>query len=293
MEGLPKIAEKVRVSVDITIHPHLMDHHVEGRAILPAVEAMQTLAVSIKTFKPDVDVTCLTDARFDKFLHIPPDRKHITAFNDISIYENGNISARLLTKTTSQKTSITRVKEHANVCFSENIKEKPRLPLDLESVLDGITFDIPSERIYSDLVPFGPAYHNLQDILHISEAGAIANIRTPITTDDHDMSELLGSPFTLDAAFHAACVWGQRFARFTAFPVAFKKRMIFNRTRPGGTYIGRVIPVRTESDLLVFDVWIYNPDGVLFEAVSGIHMRDVSAGRMIPPQWVIADKGFK
>jgi len=289
MEGLPKIAEQIRVPVDITIHPHLMDHHVEGRPILPAVEAMQTLAASVKAFEPGASVACLTDAKFDKFLYIQPDRESITAFNDISVYENGNIAARLLTKTTSQKSPITRIKEHASVCFSENIKEKTRLPLDPAPVLEGIIFDIPSERIYSDLVPFGPAYHNLQNTLHISEDGAVANIRTPITTDDHDIPELLGSPFTLDAAFHAACVWGQRFARFTAFPVAFNKRIIVNRTRPGTTYISRVIPVKTKSDLLVFDVWIYNSDGVLFEAVSGIHMRDVSAGRMTPPPWVIAD----
>jgi hypothetical protein len=293
MEGLPKIAEQVRVPVNITVHPHLTDHHIEGQAILPAVEAMQTLAESVKTFKPDVDVVCLTDARFDKFLYIQPDRKHITAFNDIAVYENGNISSRLITKTKSPKTPITRVKEHASVCFSENIQERQRLPLDPAPVLGGIISDIPSERIYSDLVPFGPAYHNLQNSLHISEDGAIANIRTPITTDDHDISELLGSPFTLDAAFHAACVWGQRFAGFTAFPVAFKKRMIFNRTRPGETYVSHAIPVKTESDLLVFDVRIYSTDGVLFEAVSGIQMRDVTAGRMTPPQWIIADKDFR
>jgi 4'-phosphopantetheinyl transferase EntD len=42
--------------------------------------------------------------------------------------------------------------------------------------------------------------------------------------------------------------------------------------------------------LLVFDVWIYDAEGLLFEAVLGVLMRDVSAGRMKPPQWVVAEE---
>ncbi len=289
MEGLSQIEEKVRVPVDIAVHPHLMDHCVEGQAVLPAVEAMQILSASVKALKPDMDVACLAYVRFDKFLYIQPDTKHLTAFNDISVHENGNITAELLTKTKSPKTPITRIKEHARICFIKNTAEKPPLPLDLASALEGISFDIPAHRIYRDLVPFGPAYHNIQDVLHISEDGAVANIRAPVTRDSRDNSALLGSPFPLDAAFHSACVWGQRFARFVAFPVGFEKRMIFNRTRPGETYISRVIPVKTGSDLLVFDVWIYDSQGVLFEAVSGVQMKDISAGRMKPPQWIIFD----
>jgi hypothetical protein len=40
-------------------------------------------------------------------------------------------------------------------------------------------------------------------------------------------------------------------------------------------------------DLLVFDIWIYDGSGNLFEGAYGVHMRDVSAGRMKPPQWII------
>jgi len=34
---------------------------------------------------------------------------------------------------------------------------------------------------------------------------------------------LLGSPFPLDAAMHAACVWGQRFGGIVPFLLALKK----------------------------------------------------------------------
>ena len=48
MEGLPKVIENVRLPVHIPIRPYLLDHCVEGRAVLPAVEAMEFLAASVR-----------------------------------------------------------------------------------------------------------------------------------------------------------------------------------------------------------------------------------------------------
>ncbi|MDP2644720.1 MAG: polyketide synthase dehydratase domain-containing protein, partial [Desulfobacterales bacterium] len=97
---------------------------------------------------------------------------------------------------------------------------------------------------------------------------------------------ILGSPFHLDAAFHAACVWGQRYEQVVAFPVGFDHRTIYEPTRPGEIYFSRVIAVETSRDLLIFDIWIYNQQGNLCESVGRVHMKDVSAGRMKPPRWI-------
>jgi hypothetical protein len=72
-----------------------------------------------------------------------------------------------------------------------------------------------------------------------------------------------------------------------AFPVGVEKRMIFKPTQPGNRYISRAIPVRTDSDLLVFDIFIWDEDSTLFETAVGVHMRDVSGGRIKPPRWII------
>ena len=286
MEGLPQIRGKTLVPVDIAFRPYLTDHCFLGHAVLPAVEAMQMLATSVKTVKPDADVTCLSEARFDKFLYIG---QAGGCFADISIYENGDITARLITKTTSKKNRITRTRDHAVILFPASIGHIPQIPIDIACALEGVSFDIPEEKIYSELVRFGPAYHNIKGILHVSQDGAAAEIRAPVYDDNDDRMDLLGSPFPLDAAFHAACVWGQRFRHLVAFPVGVKKRVVIKKTNPGETCFCRVVPVNTESDLLVFDAWIYDSEGVLFEAVSGIQMRDVSAGAMKPPQWIIDD----
>ncbi len=73
------------------------------------------------------------------------------------------------------------------------------------------------------------------------------------------------------------------------FPVGFDKRIIIQPTRPENSYICLILPVKVTTDLLAFDIWLYDLNGILFEAVPGVQMRDVSAGRMKPPQWVISN----
>ncbi len=277
----------VRIPVDIPVHPYLRDHCFEGKVVLPAVEAMQVLAGTVKGFRPDMDITVLTDASFDKFLYIESGITQIVAFNDITVHENGEMAAALLTKSRSEKYAITRIKEHASLCFSLQPPELPEPPPDATSSLKGRCFKIPAEKIYGDLVPFGPAYQNIHRQLLLSEYGAIAKTAAPPDHTGTERPECLGSPFVLDAAFHAACAWGQRYARMVAFPVKIEKRVIFKKTLPGTTYVSRILPVRTNPNLLVFDLWIYGPDGDLFEGICGLHMRDVSAGRLKPPQWIM------
>jgi hypothetical protein len=46
MGRLPEITEQIRLPLKIQVPPYLMDHQFEGRAVLPAVEAMEILAAS-------------------------------------------------------------------------------------------------------------------------------------------------------------------------------------------------------------------------------------------------------
>jgi polyketide synthase-like dehydratase family protein len=278
-----------RLPLQLEIYPYLLDHRFEGTAILPAVEAMQLLAISTQKHLPDADIRFIENAKFDKFLYIEPNTTIVEAFNEIELDKNGSITAKLITKTKSKKTGITRVKEHAVMQFSGG---KPNIkPLILDTVSRQIKrgFNIPSDKLYKDLVPFGPAYHNIRDTLFVSEKGAIAGIQAPKQRPTNNLIMPLGSPFPLDAAFHAACAWGQRYLAVVGFPVGIDKRMVVHLTRPGKSYSCLILPVNVTTDLLVFDILLYDLNGVLFEAVSGVHMKDVSAGRMKPPNWVIKE----
>jgi hypothetical protein len=266
MADLPQINKTGRMPVGIAVFPYLQDHRFEGNAVFPAVEAMQVLAQAVKEFVPETDITAITDTTFDKFLFIPPDAKKIDALCSITSFENGDITAVLQTKTRTKKAAFTRIKEHVTVHYP---RIKPEVAANLHKPLSfgqSGCLEISPDQIYRELVPFGPAYHNISQNLTLHKDGALAKLRAPIISDAIEKTGQLGSPFVLDAAFHAACVWG-------------------------GTYTSTATPVRTNLDILIFDICICDEDNTLYEIALGVHMRDVSAGRMKPPSWIIETGG--
>ena len=98
--------------------------------------------------------------------------------------------------------------------------------------------------------------------------------------------EHLGSPFPLDGAFHAACVLGQRSADFVPFPVGFDRRIILRPKQPGSSYNTRVELLSRTRDELLFDLHIFDDTGQVYERVTGVRMRDVSGGKIKPPEWI-------
>ncbi|MBI5581977.1 MAG: polyketide synthase dehydratase domain-containing protein [Deltaproteobacteria bacterium] len=285
MEDLPRVIESARLPLDIPIRLYLNDHCVDGHAVLPAVEAMAMLAQAVKRFRPGTDVTAMTALQFEKFLYLAPEADRVAAFCDISVYENGDVKAVLTTRTQSKKAALARVKAHAALIFPQQEPPIPNLALDLAASLEGVCFSVQAEKIYPDLIPFGPSYRNVA-ILHVAGQSAIAEIRAPVVATSAESSHQLGSPFVLDAAMHAACVWGQRFAGVVAFPVAMDRCRVYAPTRAGETYFAHVIHVRTDSGLLIFDLRIYDRDGCLYVACSGVRMKDVSGGKNSPPRWI-------
>jgi phosphopantetheinyl transferase len=289
MEDISGIVESASMRLEIPLRPYLKDHCVDGRAVLPAVDAAEILARAAKGFHPGTDVTAMTDLRFDKFLFLDPEAQTTAAFCNLALHDNGDIQARLATRTKSKMAAMTRVKEHAAVRFSRRKPDRqdlmPDLALDLASALEGACFTVETDDIYRELIPFGPAFRNLTR-LHVAAGGAIAEIMTPAEPAGEEKTRQLGSPFPLDAAFHAACVWGQRFADVVAFPLAVDRRRIYRKTCSGDTYFGHVTPVRVEPGLLTFDLRLFDGVGRLCETAAGVHMRDVSGGKLTPPRWI-------
>jgi phosphopantetheinyl transferase len=286
MEDLSEVIESVHVPIDLPIRPYLRDHCFNGQAVLPAVEAMEALAQAARRLRPSIELSCMSEVAFDKFLYLDPTTKHLSAQGDISIDRRGNVRAVLTTKTASKRAVMARVKAHAALTLPRQAPPMPEEPLDVASAPEGVCFSVQQAKIYPDLVAFGPSYRNLAG-LHMSSSSAVAEVRSPVVEYAGAVnSNLLGSPFALDAAFHAACVWGQRFAGIVAFPVAVDRRQVYAPTLPGEAYFVHVLPVVADPALLVFDLWIYDREGSLREACSGVRMRDVSGGRMRPPAWI-------
>ena len=148
---------------------------------------------------------------------------------------------------------------------------------------EGPPFSFSCRRLYDDLVPFGPAYHNVVGEVCLTPTEASAEVSGG---DYPDAVGPLGSPFAFDAALHVACAWGQRYRNLVAFPVGFDSREIVLPTRNSETYICRVFPLPDEGATLCFDVRLYGEDRRPVEIILGLKMRDISGGRRKPPVWV-------
>ena len=261
--------------------PYYRDHHVGGRPVLPAVEAMELLLNHARRYVPEAGAWALSDIRFDKFLFLeraePP-----SVFACIAPGDNGIRSCALTSRFSSPGATITRTLTHASLTLGHDPPEAPEPPMETVACLTGLITDVDPDRIYREMVPFGPAYRNIRHLL-LSPDGALARVGSPEPPDPRT-GLFLGSPYVLDAAFHAACVWCQRFCNTVAFPVALKHRTVIRPTGPDDCYTARIVPVRTGESHFVFDIFIYDNAGRLREAAINVEMRDVSGGRTPPPQ---------
>jgi hypothetical protein len=279
-----RMRERIRLPLVIPVLPYLKDHHFEGKIILPAVEALQRLAGSVRSYRSDAYVRCMQPASFDRFLLIAENSEEIEACQELELYESGRIVSKLVTVGKIKGSAMTRTKIHAAVSFMPMEESIAGPSVDSESVLGGIFYRVPSHKLYRDLVPFGPSFQNVRDDLLLSERGAVARV---YAADYQAPQEPLGSPFPLDGALHAVCAWGQRFHHIVAFPVGFEKRLIITPTKTGETYPCIILHAPGSGDSLKFDIWIHDSTGNLREEIRGLIMRDVFGGRIRPPDWIV------
>jgi phosphopantetheinyl transferase len=286
MGNIPPLDQPLRLPVHIPTPAYLMDHHFQGRPVLPAVEAMEALAQAVKNKFPRLMTDCLTDARFEKFIYMDPDADQLEAVVELQDFGKGLVHTTLLTRTKTLKTAFARTKIHARLSFEQAVAASCSWPLDLAAVVEGPCTIITPELIYKDLVPFGPAFRNISAPLCIGPDGALVCIGTPGPQCHNRGATVLGSPYALDAAFHAACVWAQHYRGIVAFPVAVERRRIIRPTCPDRRYFGRIIPKTVSTGLLRFDMILLDGNGQVCELAQGVHMRDVSGGRLLPPTWI-------
>jgi hypothetical protein len=265
-----------RGPVKIAVQPWFRDHGFDGKAVLPAVEIMLLLAAEVKKNSPERNIRVMEDARFIRFLEIPPEVTSMEVLVDCSRDENDAVHARLLRRV--QLKTMARNFEYAGVVFPGTERFTTERAISPAPPDDGATA-IQADTVYREKVPFGPAYHTLQETLTVSEQGAWGKLKAPLQPDADLVQEALGSPFPLDGALHAACVLGQQHVDFVPFPVGFRQRVIHRPTRPGDSYITKVELVSRAHDELVFDLGIFDSQGQVCETVTGIRMRKI--GRTI------------
>ncbi len=268
-----------RFTVEAPVRPWFADHHFNGRTILPAVETMQLLAVHASRRFPTLDITIMESVGFPKFFAIDPHHRSFTG--EITVTGNGTDGVRATFASRITGASLSRLQVHGEVFFPGPPTAATPLPACPEPT--GPALSIKAERVYRELVPFGPAYRTLQETLHLYEHGAAGTLLAPALATGEAP---LGSPFPLDGALHAACVCGQRLVDFVPFPIGFASRTILQPTVAGTTYTTTVALTHHTTDELQFNLWIFDRNRRCCEMVQGIRMRDVSRGRIKPPDWI-------
>jgi hypothetical protein len=276
-----------RIPVDIDIQPWFADHRFDGKVVLPAVETMSLLAADVAGNHPEMDIQVMEQVCFSRFLEIPEGSSRVAALIEYQKNENGSLSAKLLSR--RQYQAVTRMQEHGEVLFSPAPASRKHIaPFVAMKPLPDAHREIPAEQVYRELVPFGPGYHTLQGTLYLDGRSAWGSLRAPLLPASGRTQDRTGSPFPLDGAFHAACVLGQQTVDFVPFPVGFERRIILKPTEPGGSYRTQVELLSRTRDELLFDLHIYDDQGLVYERVSGLRMRDVSGGAIKPPEWMKA-----
>jgi hypothetical protein len=269
--------------LEIPVLPYMRGHAFDGRVMFSAAELLHLLAAAVKDLFPGLS-GAQAETLFPRFLLLPPETGgFVSVLMDVEAHAEGDVSVKLLNKFQSPS-GLSRLREHVRVRF---LKEKPMdfsFPTFGEALeLSGSFVEIPAEKIYEELVPFGPAYRNIRGNLRLNAQAALARIQAGTQLVP---GRFPGVPLVSDAAFHAACVWGQRYHGKVVFPVGFKRRCFQAETKPEIPYLCRVMPAGTDRETLIFDLWIYDLKGMPCEAIAGLRMADVTDGRIQPPLWV-------
>lgn len=274
----------MRTSLEIEVGLYLHDHQLEGQCVFPAVEALIVLARIVQSNFSQARVDCLLKARFSRFLNVYPEKRTLSITVEVENTDQGGLAARLMTSVRSKTAGIGRTLEHARVeflvgnTFQNSVTTWP----DLDKP-ENHCVTISANAVYSELIPFGPAFQNIIGPVSVWPQGALAALSGGGPGPD---DTLLGSPFPCDAVFQMACVWGQCFTEYVLFPIGFEKRIIHQKTKKGGLYQGRIRPVAVDQQPFVFDALIHDLQGSITEEIRGIQMRDGSQGRLSPPVWV-------
>lgn len=292
---LPEPPDIADLRIELPSLPYLRDHVVEGRPVLPAVEAVELLAGAVQRVAPGIELRCSRQASFLRFLDCGPGSRHELSVLIVGPAEAGRgVQATLGSRSEAGRSGLARTVEHVRILFgpwpageialpSPGPDERPAPP----------HFSCPADRLYAELVPFGPAFRNACGTVLLGRDGAAAAVQAPEVAQPGlpgaAPTRLLGSPFPLDAAFHVACAWGQRALGRVLFPTGYGLRLVHRPIAPGERLRCQVrVRGQAAADRASFDIWLFGEDGLLCEEARGVQMQDIFRGRREPPAWLLA-----
>ena len=265
----------------------LRDHHIAGQSVLPAVLAMAMMADKAQQHFPELDTTTMTDITLKRLLPIDSETTRINLVFDMTPYPAEGLQVSLSTRLVSKQSQIKRILDHVSMTFGQTeTKDGFHCPVTIwHDDGQGEPFEVPAHRLYEELVPFGPAFQNVLETISLFSDGGKALLEAP--SNIYEPSASLGAPLVLDAAFHIACAWGQRYRDVVAYPVSIATRKIRRPTRAGNRYRARVVARTAPPPDLIFDLEIRDLQDRLCESITGLAMQPLpQTAHLRPPRWL-------
>jgi len=263
----------LRVPVTLAVQPWFVDHAPNGRAVLPMVEILLLLAAETRSRFPGIDVRVMREGRFIRFLELPAGAAAMRLAVELEPLADGSVQAVLLRK--KKLSGMTRMVEYARVVFSRwsERRQEPGIPVGQSLFTASVTMD--TGRVYAKYIPLGPAYRSLKGSLAMNDQEVHATVQTMQMGPSGAGEDLLGSPFPLDGAMHAAAVLGRSRLGSIPLPVAFAGRIVHLPTRPGMIYTTRAVLRGEEENQLTFDLWLADGQERVCEEIIGLVMQKI------------------
>jgi hypothetical protein len=270
----------VAASIPVTLPdlPGVGDHAIAGKATVPAVELMD-LVVGRLADSPWKDLLAaplvLTDVAFPKFLAVDEIGQCDFALTVEPLAPGARVT---LASRRALANGMRRTRSHLVACFGFPATETaPPGEVHAECY-------VPAARVYAELVRFGPRFRSLCGGLALGPEGASSKVHA--APDGRVHANLIGSPYLFDGAMHLACVWGQRYVGYVAYPTGFAARTIVVPTeREHRTCI--VVPRSIDARRFTCDLWLVDDDHRLCDVTLGLVMAPLSSGPP-PPDWIVS-----
>jgi hypothetical protein len=257
--------------------PDVADHAIAGRAIVPAVWLVELVVKTVAEHQgwptPLPLPVTLSDVAFPRFLPVPDVPR--CSF-EVALAPTQHGLRASLRSSIALPNGLRRTREHAQMTFVAAAVAPPLPPA------PACDFELPAERVYRELITFGPRYCNLRETLRLGPGGAVGIVRSPGPSPEPP--PLADCPYLVDSAMHLACVWGQRHAGIIAYPTGFAARVLVRPTTSGERRC-TVVPRTVEPRRLVFDLWLCDEDGTVCDTIVGLSMSPIAGGTP-PPAWI-------
>lgn len=255
--------------VAIAALPEFGDHRIAGNAIVPAVYLLDVMVRSATDAGLATAPLVMNAVSFPRFL--PATDIERCTFELLADGEKLSLSSKI-----TLPNGIQRTREHAVITLGNQATVSSPPAIDAE-------FELAAERVYRELIPFGPRYCNLRGDLRLGHAGAVGTVRSP--EPGFENPSLAGCPYLFDSAMHLACVWGQRYAGVVAYPMGFACRTITSSI-PHGERVCVVAPRSRDPHSLSFDLWLVDEHDQVCDVTLGLAMAPLARGSA-PPHWIV------